>query len=72
MPKTKYKIRFSFIVEKIPAFASGPSMVREVKKTVTKFQTNCVAIFYLIEYFHLDSLIHFVATRSKSKKNILK
>ena len=51
----QYKSRFSLIVEKILAFASGPNMVREEKRSVFKFQTNYVTVFSLIEYSRLDS-----------------
>ena len=51
----QYKIRFSLISEQLLAFASSPNMVREVKKSVTKFETYCMTMFYVIEYSHLDN-----------------
>ena len=56
----QYKIRFSLIGEQILAFASHLNIVREVKKSVPKFQENWVTMFYVIENFHLDSQIHFI------------
>ena len=40
----QYKIRFSLITK------HG----KRSKKPVSKFQTNCLTMFYVIEYFHLD------------------
>ena len=56
----QYKIRFSLTVEQMLAFTSSPNMVKEVKYLSPKFQTNCLTMCYVIEYSHLDSLIHFI------------
>ena len=53
----QYKRRFSLTVEQGVTFASSPSMVRGV----SKFQTNRVTLFYVIEYSHLVTQIHFIA-----------
>ena len=59
-----YKGKFSLIVEQILAFGWRYNMVREVK-TCSKFQTNCMAIFYVIKYCHLDSLRSVLLLNSK-------
>ena len=45
----QYKIRFFLFAEKILAFASHPNLVRKV------------TMFYVIENFHLNIQIHFIA-----------
>ena len=55
MLTTYDNIKFSLIAEQILPFASNPNMFREVKKSASKFQANCVTMFYVIEYFHLGS-----------------
>ena len=49
----QYKTRFSLNVEQLLTFTSSPNMVREVKKYVSKFQTNWMTMFYVIEYSQL-------------------
>ena len=44
----KYKTSFSLVLEQILAFASSI-------KPVSKFQTNCVTMFYVFENSRLDS-----------------
>ena len=51
----QYKIRFSLIVEQILIFASSSNMVTDVEKSFSKLQTNCVTMFHVIKYPHLDS-----------------
>ena len=50
----QYKTGFSLFAEQILAFASHPNMVKKSKESISKFQANCVTMFYVIEYFHLD------------------
>ena len=38
----------------VAGFVSLPNMIRKVKKIVSEFQANCVTMFYVIEYVHLD------------------
>ena len=49
----QYKTRFYLTVEQLLTFTSSPNMVREVKKYVSKFQTNWMTMFYVIEYSQL-------------------
>ena len=46
----QYKISFSLILEQILAFASSPNMFREIQNLSPHFQTNCVMMFYVIEF----------------------
>ena len=45
----QYKSSFSLIVKQILAFASDANLVREF---VSKFQTNCMTMFYVIDNSH--------------------
>ena len=47
----QYKSKFSFIAEQILAFTLSTNLVREV---ASKFQTNCIAISYIIRNTHSD------------------
>ena len=51
----QHKIRFSLTVEHILALTSSSNMVREMKKSASKFYANCLTMFYVIECSRLDS-----------------
>ena len=57
----QYKSRFSLIVELILTFDSSSNILREKKNNVSKFQINCVTMFYAIKYSESDSQTHFIA-----------
>ena len=70
--RTTNKIRISLTVEQTLAFVSSPSMVTEVKNSVSKknffkFQTHCVTIFYVNEYSDFDPF--YSQTLNSSTKN---
>ena len=48
-----------FILEQLLGFALSTNLVREIKH-VSKFQTNCIATFHVIDNSHSDKLIHFI------------
>ena len=50
----QYEIRFSLIVWQILALFLQALTWLESKNSVSKFQTNCVTISYVIEYSRLD------------------
>ena len=56
----QYKIRFPLIAEQILTFISHPNMVRQVKVCL-QISTKLHDGVYIIEDFHLDSQIHFIA-----------
>ena len=44
----QHKIRFYLIAELILPFDSSPNIGRKREKSVSKFQINCVTMFYVI------------------------
>ena len=46
----QYISRFPLIVELILTFASSPNTVRDMKKSVSKFQKNCLKMSYVIKH----------------------
>ena len=53
----QYKVRFSFITEQMLGFPSHPSHPHPSKSkiSVSNFQVTCGTMFYVIDYFHLDT-----------------
>ena len=56
----QHESRIFFIVEQVLALTSSTNLVREVIELVSKFQTNCITMFYVIDNSHLDRQIHVI------------
>ena len=56
----QHESRIFFIVEQVLALTSSTNLVREVIELVSKFQTNCITMFYVIDNSHSDRQIHVI------------
>ena len=56
----QHESRIFFIVEQVLALTSSTNLVREVTELVSKFQKNCITMFYVTDNSHLDRQIHVI------------
>ena len=56
----QHESRIFFIVGQVLALTSSTNLVREVTELVSKFQKNCITMFYVIDNSHLDRQIHVI------------